>query len=396
MPKSRFASASGLLGCVLVAVSVVHAQRSAVITQDMPPGGEGPASVALGVAVPGGLPSMEVNPALLAWEGARTNSTLQFSTSHSELLPELTAKWSPKDKLKEDVRSIGLTIPIKAGTNVALGYSWHRVDFGQNQLVMPDDHIQTFQSDEAVHHVVASARLGGIASVGAGWRWIDSRLAPGLKDSAGNDIGTGTASTWDLGVLVAPRWRIPGTPVRVGPSVGMSWITLGEDSIWYGDKRYKDPVYRMRRWGASASLKAPDFVALDLFLDEEVDLGDETRREAIEYQGWSVEALGLMRWSSADLVDPSGKRYETQTSTEYIVDLKQLWRLWTRVKTGNYLEDLDGVPEGYPLPSWTVLGATITPNLRVVYTRSMIESERSQRSDGVREGQKRIAWALAL
>ena len=189
-----------LIGGLLVS-QAVFGQGGAVVTNAMPPGGEGAASVALGVALPGGPGSMEVNPALLAWEGERTLSVVQYATSESELLPKLRFP----DPVVSRVRSLGLRYPVKPGTDVALGYSWHETDFGTNEITgLGGEDITTVTSKEAVHHVVLAGRLGGIASVGVGWRWIDSRLADGLKDSLGRPFGTATASTWDLGLRLAP------------------------------------------------------------------------------------------------------------------------------------------------------------------------------------------------
>lgn len=381
-----------LTAILLLAVIPCVAGTGGAITYTMPPGGEGPASVALGVAVPGGLPSMEVNPALLGWEGARTSSILQLSASESELLPALRG-----DELTETVRSIGLRFPVKPGTDLAIGYSWHAIDFGMNQIPisLTSDSVREVHSTEDVQHLVLAGRLGGIASIGVGMKWLDSRLAPGIM--TGDDpSGTAQAFTWDVGVLVAPRWKIPGTPLRMGPSAAMSWINLAEDSISYTDPDLKDPVERVRRWGVSAEMELPDLLSGQVFLDEEVDLATAGARESFEYQGWSMEVLGLYRWSTADLFDEAGSRFETQTSQQYTFDLKQIWRLWWRWQHWDFTTRLTDVPDGYPLPFFKVLGATLWPNVRVTYTQSEIEGHRTQGSKGVRDGQKRLGWSIAL
>lgn len=376
------------LACLLLAAATVRAQD----TYTMPPGGEGPASVALGVAVPGGVSSMEVNPSLLAWEGARTNSILQMSMSESELLPELRIKGG----VTESVQSVGLRYPVKPGTDIALGYSRHEIDYGTNEI--PDETgigSRSFHSTENVQHFVLAGRIGGIASVGVGMKWLDSRMAPGIIEGD-EESGTAQALTWDVGVMVAPRWKIPGTPLRVGPSLGMSWINLAEDSISYISDTLKYPVERVRRWGVAGEVAAQDLFAAQVFLDEEVDLTWEGSREALEYQGWSVEVLGLYRRSSAYLVDQGGERIETQTSNEYILDLKQVWRLWWRFRQKDLTTRIEDVPDDYPLPAWKVLGTTLRPNVRITYTRSEIEDHGYRGRQGVRNGQERIGWSIAM
>jgi hypothetical protein len=341
---------------------------------------------------------MEVNPALLAWEGDRTSSILQYSSSSSELLPELHEK-----DFNEEVRSVGLRFPIRPGTDVALGYSDHYLDLGSDSVrISPTSSVQTFHPEETVHHVVLSGRLGGIASVGIGWKWLDSRLAPGMViDSAGHTMrGTASASTWDLGVLVAPKWRIPGTPLRLGPSLGASWINVAEDSIDYGvppnmapGTRYKDPVARVLRFGAAGELSAPDLFALQLFVDQETDLIDTANGSSSQYRGWSVEILGIYRYSMADLDDYNDKRHERQVATQYTFDFKQLWRLKWRLQHGEFTQLLGDAPEDYPLPSYHFLGAVLSPNFRFTWTRSTIHD---LYGEGVREGQQRLGWALSL
>jgi hypothetical protein len=359
------------------------------LTYIMPPGGEGPASVALGVAVPGGLPSMEVNPALLAWEGARTSSTLQFSSTTSDLLPSLNIP-----DLSEEVTSFGLRYPLATGSDIALGYSRHLLDFGKSTLQADESSpVTTYHAEESVHHVVLSGRWAGIASVGIGWKWLDSRLGPAhiqLDTTAWR--GTASASTWDLGVLVSPRWTIPRTPVEWGPSVGASWINVAEDSIDYGDG-YPDPVFRVLRFGAAGEMSYPDLLDLQLFVDQEIDLNDTARLSSLQYRGWSMEALGIYRYSSADLYDPAGQRFETQASSEYIFDLKHLWRLKWRLQHGDYTNSIDDLPDDFPLPSFRFLGATLTPNIRFSWTESTI---RAHGTNTARQGQKRLGWSISL
>jgi len=374
---------------LLALQGLAWASASSGLTYVMPPGGEGAAAVALGVALPGGLPSMEVNPALLAWEGDRTSSTIQYSSSSSALLPEL------HDDLHEDVSAVGLRFPIRPGTDVALGYSWHHLDLGQTSFQMTDiSPVQTFNTEETVHHVVLSGRLGGIASVGIGWKWLDSRLAPGMViDSAGHTMrGTASASTWDLGVLIAPKWRIPATPLRLGPSLGASWINVAEDSIDYGNSQYKDPVARVLRFGAAGELSAPDFFALQLFVDQETDLVDTANGSSSQYRGWSLDVLGFYRYSMADLDDYSGKRHERQVAKQYTFDFKQLWRLKWRLQHGEFTRLLGDAPEDYPLPSYHFLGAVLSPNFRFTWTRSTIYDP----AGNYRNGQQRLGWALSL
>lgn len=387
--RSRLLSSLVLFG----SVSSMAGNGSA-ITYSMPPGGEGAASVALGVALPGGVSSMEVNPALLAWEGARTSSILQMSSSESELVPVLRLE----ENVTENVRSVGLRWPVKPGTDVALGYSWHEIDFGGNKVPVDDesDSMQSFQSTEDVQHFVLSARLGGIASVGVGMKWLDSRLAPGIVIDGEAQDGTAQALTWDLGILVAPRWRIPGTMLRVGPSLGISWINVADDSIRYIAGGPRDPVERMRRWGVAGEVSAQDLFTAQVFIDEEVDLATAGSQDAIDYVGWSVEGLGFYRHSWAKLTDPAGYRKEVQTSDQLTFDFKQVWRLLWRVRQGDFTTRIEDVPEDYPLPSWNVLGASITPNIRVVWTSSEIEGRSDRGSSSIRGGQERVAWSLCL
>lgn len=375
----------------LCAVSVWCSNRGAVVTNILPPGGEGPASVALGVAVPGGLPSMEVNPALLAWEGARTSSLIQYSGSESELLPKLKMK----DEVTESVKSVGLRWPVKPGTDVALGYSWHRVDFGRNTIFDQEGaELSTFESEETVHHAVVAARLGGIASVGAGWRFLDSRLVPaGMRLDDTTVALDATAQAWDFGLQIAPRWRIPKTPLRAGPSMGVAWISTLSDSIDYTTGRGQDPVTSVRRWGVAGTLVAPDLFEGVVFQDEEVDLADAKSRDAQTWRGWSVEVLGFYRRTSAELEDPTGDRFETQVSNQWTLDLKHLHRLYSRLRTGNWMEQLPETSEGYPLPTWTLFDTPITPNIRLTLVSSEITDETT---GGVRQGQERLGFALSL
>lgn len=379
------------LACLLLAAATIRAQGAA-FTSTMPPGGEGPASVALGVAVPGGVSSMEVNPSLLAWEGARTNSILQMSMSQSDLYPDLHLI----SGMTENVQSVGLRYPVKPGTDIALGYSRHEIDFGMSEILdETGTGSNSIHSTEDVQHFVLAGRIGGIASLGVGMKWLDSRLAPGYIEGD-EESGTAQALTWDVGLMVAPRWKIPGTPLRVGPSLGMSWINLGEDSVSYFSDTLKDPVDRVRRWGIAGEIAAQDLFSAQVFMDEEVDLATEGSREALEYQGWSVEVLGLYRRSSADQMDPAGWRNETQTSNEYILDLKQVWRLWWRLRQKDLMTRIEDVPDDYPLPAWTVLGTTLRPNVRITFTQSEIEDHGYRGRQGTRNGQERIGWSIAM
>ena len=130
-----------------------------------------------------------------------------------------------------------------------------------------------------------------------------------------------------------------------------------------------------------------------VFQDEEVDLADAKSRDAQTWRGWSVEVFGVYRRTSAELEDPTGDRFETQVSDQWTLDLKHLYRLYTRVRTGNWMEQLPETPEGYPLPTWTFLGASLTPNLRATLISSVITDETT---GGVRQGQKRLGFALSL
>lgn len=370
------------------------ANRGVILASTMPPGGEGAASVALGVALPGGLPSMEINPALLAWEGNRTSSTIQYSWSRSDLLPSLL-----KGKgVTEDVRSVGLRLPIKNGTDFSIGYSWHHVELGTTRYSAFPGDLQILKSEESVHHAVVSARLAGMASIGLGWKWMDSRLAPDVRiDDSGTTLrGTAASSDWDLGLLIAPRWKIPRTPVRIGPSLGMSWMNLVGDSIDYGNPRAKDQPPQLRRWGAAFTISSPDLVAVELFLDDEADVADRYASAAARYQGWSLDVLGILRWASADLMDPDGWRNETQESYQITLDLKQLYRLKGRFESGDWTSLPEETPAGYPLPKWKMLGTTISPNVRVSVTHSKIRGWSYYGAQSVRDGQKRIGWAISL
>lgn len=370
------------------------AGNSAILTSTMPPGGEGAASVALGVALPGGLPSMEVNPALLAWEGSRTSSMIQYSWSHSDLLPLLL-----KGKgVTENVRSVGLRLPIKNGTDFAIGYSWHHLELGTTRYSAFPGDLQILRGQESVHHAVVSARLTGMASIGLGWKWMDSRLAPDVRiDDSGTTLrGTATNSDWDLGILIAPRWKVPRTPVRIGPSLGMSWMSMVGDSIDYGNPQFKDQTAQLRRWGAAFTVSSPDLIAVEFFLDDEVDVSDRYASAAARYQGWSLDLLGILRWASADLMDPDGPRDETQESYQIILDLKQIYRLKGRILSGDWTSLPEETPSGYPLPKWKMLGTTISPNLRVSVTHSKIRGWSYYGAQSVRDGQKRIGWAISL
>ncbi len=353
--------------------------------------------MALGVALPGGLPSMEINPALLAWEGSRTFSTIQYSWSHSDLLPSLQ-KLNPELNLSEDVRSFGLRYPIKNGTDFAIGYSWHHLELGTTRYSAFPGDLQILKSEESVHHAVVSARLAGMASIGLGWKWMDSRLAPDVRiDDSGTTLrGTATSSDWDLGLLIAPRWKIPRTPVRIGPSLGISWMNLVGDSIDYGDPKSKDQTAQLRRWGAAVTISSPDLVAVELFLDDEVDVSDRYASAAARYQGWSLDLLGILRWASADLMDPDGMRSETQESYQITFDLKQIYRLKGRFESGDWTSLPEETPNGYPLPRWKMLGATISPNVRISVTHSKIRGWSYEGAQSVRDGQKRIGWAISL
>lgn len=241
-----------------------------------------------------------------------------------------------------------------------------------------------------------SARLGGIASVGVGMKWIDSRMFPGVIIDGKRHDGSDQVLTWDVGVLVAPRWKIPGTPLRAGPSLGLSWVNIAEDSIGYIDGMDKDPVHRMRRWGVAGEISAQDIVTAQVFLDEQVDLATEGSREALEYVGWSVEGLGFYRRSWAKLTDPAGGRNDVQTSDQLTFDLKQMWRLLWRVRNVDLTTRIEDAPDDYPMPKWKVLGASITPNVRVVWTSSEIEGRSYHGHVSAYDGQKRIAWSLCL
>ena len=388
-----------ILSGTLLASRVVLGQGS-VITNTLPPGGEGAASVALGVALPGGPGSMEVNPALLAWEGERTQSLVQYSDIETEtksMLFDAGGNRIPGSfaVTPEKVHSLGIRYPHGPGTDVALGYSWHGYEMTPRaQMNELGDSIGTFQPEEEVHHFVLAGRFGGIASVGLGWRWLDSRLAE-FKDSAGNVHGSGTASTWNLGLRLAPTWRVPATPLRLTPSLGMSWITLGEDSISYGEDRHGtfSPIERVRRWGVALTATVPDLVTGEVFLDDETNLSVADWRFSSGYEGWSLEALGLVRWSSADFKASRSAEVTTRESIQYILDAKNLWRLYTRLRTGKLLSaDLVDM-EAYPLPGWSVLGVSFAPNVRFTWTRSETTSE----SVGwIRQSQDRIGWALSL
>ena len=143
----------------------------------------------------------------------------------------------------------------------------------------------------------------------------------------------------------------------------MSWITVGEDSIsyWDAERGPFDPIERVRRWGAAFTATVPDLVTGEVFLDEETNLSWPDRRQSFGYEGWSFEALGIVRWSSADRIDPEGGRFETQVSTQYIVDAKRLWRLYKRASTGKLLSPDPVEMDGFPLPPGPWRGSPSRP-----------------------------------
>jgi hypothetical protein len=175
--------------------------------------------------------------------------------------------------------------------------------------------------------------------------------------------------------------------------MGVAWISVLSDSIDYATGGGQDPVASVRRWGVAGTLTAPDLFEAVVFQDEQVDLADARSRDALTWKGWSVEVLGLYRRTSAELEDPTGDRFETQVSDQWTLDLKHLYRLYARVRTGNWTETLSETPDGYPLPTWTVLGTAFTPNLRATLISSEITDEST---GGVRQGQKRLGLSLSL
>ncbi|MBK9578845.1 MAG: hypothetical protein IPK50_13265 [Fibrobacterota bacterium] len=369
-----------------------HAASGSILTYMMPPGGEGAASVALGVAIPGGPSSMVVNPALLAWEGARTSSVLQYSWSRMDLLP-----FTHRSDLSQEVRSFGIRFPFKPGTDLALGYSWNHIDFGTNTYEVPGVPKQTIHSEETVHHFVLSGRLGGIASAGVGYKSADSRLAPNLVVARRDTLrGTASAESWDLGLMVAPRWRIPSTSVRVGPSMGVSWINVEEDqTVSYGDST-SSPIPHLRRWGTGVTVFSPDLVSVDLFLEDEADVSPSYPGGTTRYQGWSLDVLGLFKVSSADLTDYDGANLETHESYQATFDLKQIWRLRGRLETGDWTSLPSDRAKDYPLPTFDILGAKVSPNLRLTYTRKNVRGWDYRGSSSANDAQERIGWAISL
>lgn len=369
----------------------LHAQSGSILTYVAPPGGEGAASVALGVAIPGGPSSMAVNPALLAWEGARTSSVLQYSWSHSDLLPEL------RSDLSQDVRSFGIRFPFKPGTDLALGYTWNHMDLGRDTIWTDKNRGEINKQEETVHHFVLSGRWGGVVSAGVGYKSADSRLRGTMLDDSGKLIrGTASAESWDLGMMVAPRWRIPSTSLRAGPSLGVSWINVDEDqTIGYGDSvSYAIP--HLRRWGTGVTVFSPDLFSVDLFLEDEADVGLSYPQATVRYQGWSLDVLGLFKVSSADLTDPDGSRRETHESYQATFDLKQIWRLRGRLETGDWTSLPSDKAKDYPLPTFDILGAKVSPNLRLTYTRKNIRSWNFRGVESVRNGQEQVGWAICL
>ncbi|HOX50770.1 MAG TPA: hypothetical protein PKY05_04745 [Fibrobacteria bacterium] len=385
-------SLSPFLAVSLLLAASLHAQTGSILTYVVPPGGEGAASVALGVAIPGGPSSMEINPALLAWEGARTSSVVQYLWSQMDLLT-----FTNRSDLHQEIRSFGIRYPFKPGTDLALGYSWNHMEFGRTTYSAPGVPEQDIHSDETVHHFVLSGRLGGIASVGVGYKSADSRLAPGMIVAPGDTIrGTASADSWDVGLMMAPRWRIPTTAVRVGPSLGVSWINVDEDQmVNYGTDEH-DAIPHVRRWGTGLTVFMPDLVSVDLFLEDETDVSPDYPQETQRYQGWSLDVLGLFKISSADLTDPGGARRETHESYQATFDLKQIWRLRGRLESGDWTSLPSDRAKDYPLPTWDILGAKVSPNLRLTYTKMHVRGWEYRGASSANDGQERIGWAIYL
>lgn len=380
------------LALLLSLGGLTHAETGSILTYTMPPGGEGAASVALGVAIPGGPSSMVVNPALLAWEGARTSSVLQYSWSHMDLLP-----YTHRSDLSQEVRSFGIRFPFKPGTDLALGYTWNHLELGRDTAWIDRNRGEINRLEETVHHFVLSGRLGGIASVGVGYKSADSRLRGTMVDTSGGLIrGTASAESWDLGLMVAPRWRIPSTSVRVGPSMGVSWINVDEDqTVSYGNST-SDPIPHLRRWGTGVTVFSPDLVSVDLFLEDEADVSPSYPGGTTRYQGWSLDVLGLFKVSSADLTDYDGARRETHESYQATFDLKQIWRLRGRLESGDWTSLPSDRAKDYPLPTFDILGAKVSPNLRLTYTRKTVRGWDYRGASSANDDQERIGWAICL
>ncbi|MBK8804261.1 MAG: hypothetical protein IPN71_19810 [Fibrobacteres bacterium] len=380
------------LALLLSLGGLTHAQKGYILSYLMPPGGEGAASVALGVAIPGGPSSMAVNPALLAWEGARTSSMVQYSWSYMDLEPD---RHLPN--YSQEVRSFGIRFPFKSGTDLALGYTWNQLEMGSDTFWLDRNRGEIRKKEETVHHFVLSGRWGGVASAGVGYKSADSRLRGTMLDDSGNPIrSTASAESWDLGMMVAPRWRIPSTSLRAGPSLGVSFINVDPDQMVNFGDTIDYAIAHLRRWGTGVTVFSPDLFSVDLFLEDEADVGPSYPQATVRYQGWSLDVLGLLKVSSADLTDPDQSRRETHESYQATFDLKQIWRLRGRLESGDWTSLPSDRAKDYPLPTFDILGAKVSPNLRLTYTRKNVRGWDYRGASSANDAQERIGWAICL
>lgn len=381
---------------LILAASLAQAQGgSAVVTLAMPPpGGEGFSMLQNGGMFANGATSTYYNPALLSDLERQTGSQLHYTQSRQQLLPVLGLT-----DLFHEFQGVAAVFPDReGGTDLGIGFFRNHVSFGENQQTDQNgQELAVFDSYETVYGAGIGVRLGLPVSLGGAVKFLDSRLAQGMKSSSGARMN-GMAQSWafDLGALANPRFILPasfGLPyIFAAPSFSAAVKNMGPD-VFYDDVRESDPIPTSLVYGLGLRADLSDLVDIEAAwsVDREIHRRPSWSDTPVWTAGASLGLLGF-RFSVGWLKDDPGKRFEKHTGRAFDLDMLKVYRVGKRFATGDFISPPDVLEAGYPF-GWTeVMGFPFRANPRFVIGWREIDGRRGS----LRDGQKAFFTAVSL
>jgi hypothetical protein len=373
------------LGALLLAAcgTAVAQGGAAVITLVMPPpGGDGYSALQTGGAHPSGAAGLYYNPALLSELAPATGSQLHFTHSRQDLLPDLGL-----DDLDQSFTGFAFALPdAKGGFDMGIGFFRNHVDFGED-LTFDAEDTSAIRAQETVYGLGLAARLGLPVSIGGTVKFYDSDLSPG---------GRASGFAFDIGALTLHRFEPLAfqdfRSLEVTPSYGISLLNLGGD-VAYGDAEATDPLPRTLRRSLGAEARFADVVSASWGFDWEHEVHRRARLDdpAVRTRGHVVSVLGF-HYGRMKLDDPVGRRREIHKSRSFEFSMLEAYRVWRRVKTGDFTSASAALDAGFPFAATTFLGVPFRANPRLVIGSRRIES----RDGGIRDSQEATYWSLSL
>lgn len=381
-------------GFLLLSALLAHGQGgSAVITLVMPPpGGEGYSMLQDGGPFADGAVSAYYNPALMADLERNTGSQLHFANSQQDLLPVLGLP-----DLTHEFTGVAALLPDPVlGADLGVGFYKNHVEFGEHIIEDPDGNTVRINSEESVWGAAVGLRLGIPVSLGLGAKFIDSHLSDYFLPTGERKRAQVRSWAFDFGMLINPRLSTAASTVLpwvdINPSFSAVLKNVGPD-VFYVDANKADPIPRTFAMSFGMQLRFFDMAEIEAAstLEKEFHRGSAWEREPVYHRGYGFSFLGI-RFSQARLEDYLGKRDETHKGWALELDMLRTYRVWKRMKTGDFRSPPAALEKGYPF-AWTrVFGVPFRANPRLIFGKREIESH----DNGIRNGQEAVFVSFSL